>query len=122
MKAKNLFAILSSLALTATLLLATACGESSSTATDPGQISTLEAKARTGDTEAAYELAEMLAADTGNSANQVKALTWFHIAAKGGKQEAGLAIKMLEKSLTGEQIMEATLAADQFKATDGQTP
>lgn len=117
MKLKSLLPLFFSMCFATVLSLTVGCGGAGEggAGVDAGEISALETKATAGDADAAFKAGELYAQDSDNSASQLAALKWFHIAKKLGKSEATLAISTLESTSDGEVIMEAMRQADAFK-------
>ena len=55
------------------------------------------------------------AAKTGSKEMQIEALKWFHIASRLGNSNARMGVEVLQKSLGGEDVMEAERRAAAFK-------
>ena len=115
MKTKSLLPVAVSMFCAAALLLTIGCGgEGGGPASTDAEVSALEAKAATGDADAAFKAGEIYAQETDKPASMVAALKWFHIAKKLGNEQASLAITTLEATADGDQIMEAMRQADKF--------
>lgn len=107
MTTQSILKVSSALFLAATLVLAPGCGGGGESDATSAETSQLEAKAKQGDAAAAMSLAEKLAAKTGNKEAQIEALKWFHLAGRLGNVNARMGVEVLQKSLSGEDVMEA---------------
>ena len=114
MKSNNFLSFVAIAFVASCLLLSVGCGGGDDAADGSAELSQLEAKATQGDGAAAFQAGEILA-NSGDDTKRVTALKWFYIARKLGNEQASMGIKTLEASMTGDDIMNATREAENFK-------
>jgi hypothetical protein len=112
---RSILKVSSFLFLAVTLVAVPGCGGGGKSDAPSVETSQLEAKAKQGDAAAAMSLAEKLAAKTGSKETQIEALKWFHIASRLGNANARMGVEVLQKNLSGEDVMEAERRAAAFK-------
>lgn len=105
---KHIPQLLSTLLLSATLVLSAGCGGGTPASTvDQAAASQLVAKVAEGDANAAMKLAEMYASDVANKESQIEATKWFHVASRMGHSDAGVGLGAILNSIPFEDQMEA---------------
>ncbi|HSH14467.1 MAG TPA: hypothetical protein VLD18_00440 [Verrucomicrobiae bacterium] len=113
---KHIPKLLSTLLMSATLVIASGCGGGTPESTvDKAAASQLEAKVAEGDASAAMKLGEMYAADVGNKESQIEAAKWFHIAGRMGHAEASVGLNAITGGLPFEDQAEAERRVELFK-------
>jgi uncharacterized protein len=72
----------------------------------------LERAARSGLTEAQFEMGEHIYGDGTNSENYVMAYVWYSLAERNGTEQAAAKVTELEARMTAAQLSEARKRAD----------